>query len=562
MVLAPLLILSMGLVLSGRPAAQVPAEPSYQGKTVQQWVAALKNKDWFERHFAARTLGRIGPPARKAVPALIVAVQDPERWVRNSAVWALGKIGPAAKPAVPRLKASLTCGDHMIQDSAAIALKEIGTLPTEPVPALIAVLVDRDAPVWQGAAASLEEVTGAGFDRQGSAAQKARVVCLRALGDNDPTVRHAAARCLDHLGLAPTGAVPKEVIAGLLTALKDSQPGVRKAAAAGLGQCGVSWKEVVMALAALMQDPDNETRAAAAGSLGNLGQAAREAAPQLLVAMYDPYEPESKVFEAAAKAWRQLTATGKKPSDVITEALAKAREPAVRRSAAHALGLRTVRAEIGLEAAAAAPALNRALLDGDPSVRRVAAEALGQLGPAAREAVSRLVQALQDRDEGARWAAAAALEQIGSVPKEAKATVAVILKESVEGTWRFVSGEANGEKSSEAPGLGGLWAHLFFVKAVLIKGNKVEIIGFDGKSDTAGVLRVDPGKRPMTVDITPAPGWLPVEGLKPPLLGVFARRGNTLTVCVSYEPGGKRPTEFTTGPWSQRVLLVFRRIEP
>jgi HEAT repeat protein len=49
---------------------------------------------------------------------------------------------------------------------------------------------------------------------------------------------------------------------------------------------------------------------------------------------------------------------------------------------------------MGQDAAAAAPALTRLLDDPDPQVRKAAIRTLGQIGPAAEEAVPALVQTL------------------------------------------------------------------------------------------------------------------------------------------------------------------------
>ncbi|MDB6068145.1 MAG: repeat-containing protein [Pedosphaera sp.] len=59
-------------------------------------------------------LGRIGPPAKAAVPELIRIVKDKDvpGWTRATAISALRRIGPAAKPAVPALLARLK-DDHL-----------------------------------------------------------------------------------------------------------------------------------------------------------------------------------------------------------------------------------------------------------------------------------------------------------------------------------------------------------------------------------------------------------------------------------------------------------------
>lgn len=50
-------------------------EPSYQGKTLSQWIEALKDENWLVRSGAADALATIGPDA-KAAPALVNALKD------------------------------------------------------------------------------------------------------------------------------------------------------------------------------------------------------------------------------------------------------------------------------------------------------------------------------------------------------------------------------------------------------------------------------------------------------------------------------------------------------
>ena len=77
---------------------------------------------------------------------------------------------------------------------------------------------------------------------------------------------------------------------------------------------------------------------------------------------------------------------------------------------------------IGPEAKAAVPALIEALKDEDANVRRSAAVALGQIGPAA---VATLIEALKDEDVVVHYLAAVALGRIGP---EAKAAVPALIE--------------------------------------------------------------------------------------------------------------------------------------
>jgi HEAT repeat protein len=65
------------------------------------------------------------------------------------------------------------------------------------------------------------------------------------------------------------------------------------------------------------------------------------------------------------------------------------------------------------------PALLTALKDSDASVRAWAAQAIGEIGPDAAEAVPALVTLLRNEDEGSRNSAAIGLRGIGRVAKDA-----------------------------------------------------------------------------------------------------------------------------------------------
>jgi hypothetical protein len=82
-------------------------------------------------------------------------------------------------------------------------------------------------------------------------------------------------------------------------------------------------------------------------------------------------------------------------------------DPLERRFSAEALG------ELGSEAADAVPVLIEALNDDDVDIRKAAAEALGNIGPAAKDAVQILIQMLADNDWKVGLRAQDALVNIG-----------------------------------------------------------------------------------------------------------------------------------------------------
>jgi HEAT repeat protein len=66
--------------------------------SVPALVRALASDDRIEREAAANTLGRLGPAARDAVPALQTTLRDQHGWVRDAAARALRAIDPDAAP--------------------------------------------------------------------------------------------------------------------------------------------------------------------------------------------------------------------------------------------------------------------------------------------------------------------------------------------------------------------------------------------------------------------------------------------------------------------------------
>jgi uncharacterized protein (TIGR03067 family) len=72
-----------------------------------------------------------------------------------------------------------------------------------------------------------------------------------------------------------------------------------------------------------------------------------------------------------------------------------------------------------------------------------------------------------------------------------------------------------------------------------------------------GTAKIDPSKKPKTIDITPTEG----DGQGTAMLGIYEINGDTYKVC--YVPGGKdRPTKFASEEGSDYILFVFKRVKP
>lgn len=82
------------------------------------------------------TLAWIGPPAKPAVPFLLLAAFNSNHRVRANALWALGEIHADPQLCVPELIDALKDVDHWVRLSAAHALGMFGTNAQVAVPAL------------------------------------------------------------------------------------------------------------------------------------------------------------------------------------------------------------------------------------------------------------------------------------------------------------------------------------------------------------------------------------------------------------------------------------------
>jgi HEAT repeat protein len=175
---------------------------------------ALASPSLRARDLAAVHLGRLGPAAKEAVPALVKALEDTDSFISRRARAALGAIGPvAAREAVPALARLLK--KFGAKDEAVQAL---GRLGPDAVPALLEATKDNKSP---------ETVEALGAIGPGAKAAVPALVTL--LTDPDTFLRRAAAGALANIG--PDA---HEASSALVTALKDGDPVVRQRAAAAL----------------------------------------------------------------------------------------------------------------------------------------------------------------------------------------------------------------------------------------------------------------------------------------------------------------------------------------
>lgn len=118
-------------------------------------------------------------------------------------------------------------------------------------------------------------------------------------------------------------------------------------------------------------------------------------------------------------------------------------------------------------------------------------------------------------------------------------------RKQIEGTWRIVALEVDGNKAKEEDakrltvvnGSDGTWS-----------------LRSEGKEISKGTSSFDPTKKPKTIDFTPTDG----EGKGDHHLGIYEIGEKTRKLC--FAPAGKeRPTEFASKPGSEHILVTFER---
>jgi HEAT repeat protein len=191
-------------------------------------TGALKREEI--RPTVATILGHIGPPAKKAVPALAEIIKsDKNVRARCESLIALGAIGAEAAEAVPAVIQALNDPQEKVSYSACYALGRIGPTAIGAKLELQKKLTDPDEFVALAAAWALAQI-----DPQCSQVAAVSVpVLIKGLTYPEPKIRREAALSLRSLGPLAKAAVP-----ALKTAVNDPDEAVRDTATAALKAIG------------------------------------------------------------------------------------------------------------------------------------------------------------------------------------------------------------------------------------------------------------------------------------------------------------------------------------
>jgi HEAT repeat protein len=465
--MSPLRALTLlGLLVTCGPAVAQPIPLP----TVEQWANALtKSPDAKVRGQAAEALGRLGPKAKEAVPALTAALDDESASVRLLATEALGRLGPVAGSAVPQLVRGLK-PDRQLDPAIRVAMRRANIEALvgigEPAVAGVAELLAAETALDQMAAAQI-------LARIGPPTKAARPAVERAFWDSkNPVVRAWSAAALVRVGADPKapldflrqtlsargeigleagaalGTIGPAAMPILMDALTGKDPTAADAADNGLRRLGTA---VVEPMAKLLASDDRKLRRLAIRVLRHLDPAGLEKAIPVLVA--ELRRADDETWEEAGKALAnaeaaavpalldvvrkdcgkvRLVATyplcrilGDDIAPAMADDIARTVVPALveelgvkddqwREEAVHFLG------RFGPRAAPAVPALLKiAAKDPSPGVRGEALRAVGDAGVSSDEVVRAVLAGLSDKSKRARYGAMWACASLGPAAKDA-----------------------------------------------------------------------------------------------------------------------------------------------
>ncbi|MCB9640330.1 MAG: HEAT repeat domain-containing protein [Myxococcales bacterium] len=315
-----------------------------------------------ERRLAVRALGHMSKRSPKAIPVLGRAVLDSEVDVRQEAAETLGKIGSKSSPAVPQLVKGLQQNRDWWKVRKAIieALGSIGSGAAEAIPSLVEMMQDKDDDVRKAALSAIRNI--------GPSA-------VQALSDALP---------------ASTWWAKAEILKMLNT-------------------FGVKAKAALPALIALLSDNDEDVRRRAAIIIGKFGTEGSSAAPALQKILFDQKAPQVLwivAMESLMKIGPDGNAVLRKALDSNDWWLPKAISEAFGQSGA----------DTALEAI---PTLEYALQHKRWEVRWTVALVAGRMKAKAAPLIPALLKALRDKETRVQVQAALSLGEMGKAAKSA-----------------------------------------------------------------------------------------------------------------------------------------------
>jgi HEAT repeat protein len=443
--------------------AAIKALAAIGPKSVSALAGVLEGED-AARDAALAALERLGVGAKGAVDALTRTLKGKKTDIRIRAAVILGKIGADAKSALPTLfetaKETANVGPiirrNLPSGVAAAAIE--AALKIDPncgealakavLPDLTAALKSKDTATLQAVGSALAklgkhaksvlpELEEAQKRADGFAEYAIRDAIVAAGGDATKLIAavvrdtkaplDARLRAISSLRYSSSPSVA--AITTLTDALKDSEPGIRAAAADAIGSLSADVSSAIPTLLALLEDEEVE-KAAAQNAPGAilplipyvLGKIGKDAAPGLAEVLKDQKQkPLTRYY--AAVALGNMGAKAKVARPVLEGCLNdKYLVVAIESAGAYA--------QVGGDTAKALPIVRQGLRHDSSFVIGVATSAAERMSVRGKDAVPDLLPLLEHKDREVRIGAAHALSNMGPSAKTAVPAMAKLLKSS------------------------------------------------------------------------------------------------------------------------------------
>jgi uncharacterized protein (TIGR03067 family) len=138
------------------------------------------------------------------------------------------------------------------------------------------------------------------------------------------------------------------------------------------------------------------------------------------------------------------------------------------------------------------------------------------------------------------------LTTIASADDAAKDEAVKNDRKRIEGTWTVTALTVNGNKAKDEDAK----------KITVVNGSDgTWSVRSEGKEISKGTSTFNPTEKPRSIDFTPTEG----DAKGDLFLGIYKLGKNTRKLC--FAPSGKdRPTEFSSTPENQYILVTFERV--
>jgi HEAT repeat protein/S1-C subfamily serine protease len=367
-------------------------------KDLQLLTAGLSDTNSDVRGYAATALGKLGREGRIYIADLLKAKKDTDSSVRQAVIRSLGQVGRIDKEIVmDALKEGLKDSDKDVRVAAAESIVLLGP-SAQDIPVLKDCLKHPDSEVQIAGARALWSLGPEAKDTVGALMETLN-------SSKDDQVRGAIVTTLGQIGAASKSAVP-----AILETMKVKE--IRPKAILALAKIGPEAKEAVPVLAANLEDRDS--RIMAIKALGEIGKEAKVAVPKMTQLLA---ERDKDLRLTILTALKEMGPAAKEAVSAIGNCL-DFKDKEVSLQALEVLG------GLGPDAKAAVGDIIRLFLDEDTSptntLRGKAVDTLAKIG---KPAVQRVHQALKQSNKFVRIGAAQALGQIGPDAKEATSSL-------------------------------------------------------------------------------------------------------------------------------------------